>query len=198
MRDRQTGEQGSRLIGLDYLRGFVIVLVVLHHSVLAYCGFGHFDARHYLWSSAPIVDAQRWPGFDVLVLFNDSYFIPLMFLLSGLFVGPSLGRKGRKAYLLDRLRRLGLPFALVVLTIMPLAYYPSYRMTGSSIGFGTFWVQTVFDGPWSPGPAWFVAVLFGFDVVAVAVWPWPRLRGVSFAGLAALSLIVYVPLLVAF
>jgi peptidoglycan/LPS O-acetylase OafA/YrhL len=198
MGDRQPGQQGSRLIGLDYLRGFVIVLVVLHHAVLAYCGFGHFDTRHYLASSAPIVDTQRWLGFDVAVLFNDSYFMPLMFLLSGLFVGPSLARKGRKAYLLDRLRRLGLPFAAVVLTIMPLAYYPSYRMTGSSIGFGAFWVQTVFDGPWSPGPAWFVAVLFCFDVVAVTVTPWLRHRAVSFTGLAALSLIVYLPLLVAF
>ena len=28
---------------LDYLRGFIIVLVVLHHSVLAYCRFSHFD-----------------------------------------------------------------------------------------------------------------------------------------------------------
>ncbi|WP_158928123.1 acyltransferase [Acidisphaera sp. S103] len=198
MRDRQPNEQGGRLIGLDYLRGFVIVMVVLHHSVLAYCGFGHFDARHYLWSSAPIVDSQRWVGFDIAVLFNDSYFMPLMFLLSGLFVGPSLRRKGRTAYLLDRLRRLGLPFALAVLTVMPLAYYPSYRMTGSQIGFGAFWVQTVFDGPWPAGPAWFVAVLFGFDVMAVAIRPRPWHRGVSFIALAALSLATYLPLLVAF
>jgi glucan biosynthesis protein C len=189
MQDQQPDEQSTRLIGLDYLRGFVIVLVVLHHAVLAYCRFGHFDTRHYLWSSAPIVDTQRWLGFDIAVLFNDSYFMPLMFLLSGLFVGPSLRRKGRKAYLRDRLRRLGLPFALAVVTIMPLAYYPSYLMTGSGIGFGAFWVQTVFDGPWSGGPAWFVAVLLGFDVVAVAVRPWPRHHGVSFLGLAALSLI---------
>ena len=198
MRDQQPSQQSTRLIGLDYLRGFVIVLVVLHHAVLAYCRFGHFDVRHYLWSSAPIVDAQRWLGFDILVLFNDSYFMPLMFLLSGLFVGPSLGRKGRTAYLLDRLRRLGLPFVLVVLTIMPLAYYPSYRMTGAEIGFGAFWTQTVFDGPWPSGPAWFIAVLFGFDVVAVVVRPWPLHREVSFVGLATLSLIVYLPLLVGF
>jgi peptidoglycan/LPS O-acetylase OafA/YrhL len=198
MRHQQPEDQGNRLIGLDYLRGFVIVLVVLHHAVLAYCRFGHFDTRHYLWSSAPIVDTQRWLGFDIVVLFNDSYFMPLMFLLSGLFVGPSLRRKGRTAYLLDRLRRLGLPFVLAVLTIMPLAYYPSYRMAGSEIGFGAFWVQTVFDGPWPAGPAWFVAVLLGFDVVAVAVQPLLRHHGVSFAGLAALSLVAYLPLLIGF
>jgi peptidoglycan/LPS O-acetylase OafA/YrhL len=193
-------DTGSRLIGLDYLRGFVIVMVVLHHVVLAYCRFGHFDPRHYLWSTAPIVDTDRWLGFDIIVLLNDSYFMPLMFLLSGLFVGPSLRRKGRKAYLLDRLRRLGLPFALAVLTIMPLAYYPSYRMTGAEIGFGAFWMQTVFDGPWPAGPAWFIAVLFCFDVVVVAVQPLVRdLRpGISFVFLATVSVVAYLPLLIAF
>jgi glucans biosynthesis protein C len=50
------------------------------------------------------VDSQRWAGFDIAVLFNDSYFMPLMFLLSGLFVGPSLGRKGRLAGSNDGLR----------------------------------------------------------------------------------------------
>src|ERR1700733_13192663 len=43
MRHQQPEDQGNRLIGLDYLRGFV---VILHHAVLAYCRFGHFDTRH--------------------------------------------------------------------------------------------------------------------------------------------------------
>ncbi len=188
----------QRQAGLDYLRGFVVVLVVLHHAVLAYCRFGYFDTQHYLWSTAPIVDADRWAGFDILVLFNDSFFMPLMFLLSGLFVGPSLRRKGPRAYVLDRLRRLGLPFVLAALVVMPVAYYPSYRMTGSTIGFSAFWVQTIFDGPWPNGPAWFVGVLLVFDVLVAVVQPWlPRWR-LSFGGLAALSLVTFLPLLIGF
>jgi len=194
-------DPARRRIGLDYLRAFVIVLVVLHHAVLAYCTFGHFNMQHYTWSTAPIVDSQQWRGFDLAVLFNDSYFMPLMFLLSGLFVGPSLTRKGSAAYLRDRARRLALPFALAELTIMPLAYYASYRMTGATIGFGAFWVQTVFHGPWPSGPPWFVAVLFGFDLIAVAVYPLlrrlirirPRL---PFWGLFAVSVITWLPLLI--
>jgi glucan biosynthesis protein C len=204
MRHHDTSEDpGVRRIGLDYLRGFVIVMVVLHHAVLAYCAFGHFNPQHYMWSSAPIVDAERWWGFDILVLFNDSYFMPLMFLLSGLFVRPSLGRKGPQAYVRDRVRRLALPFGLAVLTIIPLAFYPSYRMTGSTAGFGAFWVQTVSDGPWPSGPPWFLAVLFGFDVVAVAVWPLLarldlRRQGASFVFLATVSVVAYLPLLITF
>ena len=193
----------SRRLGLDYLRGLVIVLVVLHHAVLAYCAFGHFNVRHYLWSTAPIVDPQHWLGFDILVLFNDSYFMPLMFLISGLFVRPSLRRKGAAAYLRDRARRLMLPFAVAVLTIIPLAYYPSYRMTGSDITFGAFWGQTLTDGPWPSGPPWFIAVLFGFDVVAVAADRLTRnvdlaRLGGSFRFLALVTIVAYLPLLIAF
>ena len=84
--------RAGRVVALDHLRGSVIVLVVLHHAVLAYCRYGHFDPRHYLLSTAPIVDAAKWLGFDLIVLFNDGFFMPLMFLLSGWFVWHGLNR----------------------------------------------------------------------------------------------------------
>jgi len=190
----------TRIVAFDYLRGFVTSLVVLHHSVLAYCRYGHFDRLHYLWSTAPIVDDTKWIGFDVLVLFNDSYFMPLMFLLSGLFVWQGLQRKGGAAYLGGRLRRLGLPFAIAVVTAIPLAYYPSFRMTGSTIGFADFWVETIFSGPWPSGPAWFLAVLLGFDCVAAMVFGTVRRASssgnvVPFLILAIVSAAAYFPML---
>jgi hypothetical protein len=63
----------QRIVAFDYLRSFIIVLVVLHHSVLAYCRFSHFDRVHHLWSTAPVVDASKWVDLDLIVLFNDSY-----------------------------------------------------------------------------------------------------------------------------
>ena len=53
----------------------------------------------------------------------------LMFFLSGLFVYPSLVQKGAARFAIDRLCRLGLPFAFGVLLLIPLAYYPVYRVT---------------------------------------------------------------------
>ncbi len=178
--------------------------------MLAYCRYGHFDRRHYLWSSAPIVDGPGWLGFDLLVLFNDSFFMPLMFLLSGLFVWASSARKGAGGYVRDRLLRLGLPFAIVVSTLVPFAYYPSFRMTGAVIGFGGFWTQTVFSGPWPAGPPWFVAVLLGFDLAAIVIYTTIRIRTdivpcevrlvpfACFGLLVALSALAYLPLLATF
>lgn len=200
----------SRIVAFDYLRGGIVVLVVLHHSMLAYTRFGHFDRVHYLWSSAPVIDASKWLGFDLIVLFSDSYFMPLMFLLSGLFVWPSLRRKGSLDYGRDRLWRLGMPFAVAVVSVVPLAYYPSFLLTGATIGFGEFWTAMVLRGPWPSGPAWFVGVLLLFDLAAAAVYALlPRgppagagkfvLRPAQcFGSLVALSAIGFLPLLMLF
>ena len=155
-----------RLAGVDHLRGFIVALVVLHHSVLAYCSSSHTDHRYYLLSTAPIVDAQRWGGFDVLVMLNDSFFMPLMFLLAGLFVWQALRRRGVWGYLRNRVFRLGVPFAAAVLTIVPAAYYPSWLQAGGAPGFLSFWFNMVTVGPWPSGPPWFIAVLLAFDAVA--------------------------------
>ena len=159
---------------LAKLKACVVLLVVLHHTILAYCRDGYFDRTRYLWSSAPIVDRNRWIGFDLIVDFNDVYFMSLMFLLSGLFVLPSLARKGVRHYLRGRVLRLGLPFAVAVTLVMPIAYYPSYRQTGADISLAQFWSGYFTAYGWSPGPAWFISLLLIFDAIAALVaqhWP---------------------------
>lgn len=152
---------------IGFLRLCLIVAVVLRHSVLAYCVFGHFDHHAYLLSSAPIIDRQRWAGFDLLVRWNDTYFMALMFFISGLFVLPSLHRKGPRRYLKDRLLRLGLPFAACVSIVMPVAYYPSVLEAGARVSFFSF-LQGYFGRfHWPGGPAWFIWFLFVLDALCV-------------------------------
>ena len=53
-----------------------------------------------------------------------------MFFLSGLFVWPSLKRKGKLAVSVGTVSlRIGVPLILAVLFLMPIAYYPAYRVT---------------------------------------------------------------------
>ena len=104
----------SRDTAFDYLRAFITVLVVAHHSVIAYARISpDVGLRHPLhpWlAGIPIADSHRLVSFDLFALFNDTFFMSLMFLLSGLFVWPSLARKGGARFLRDRLLRLGVPF----------------------------------------------------------------------------------------
>jgi surface polysaccharide O-acyltransferase-like enzyme len=151
----------ARIVAFDRARTFIILLVLLHHSVINYTWFGHGDPK-------------RWLGFDLVVLFNDSFFMAFMFLISGLFVRDSLARKGWAIFLRDRAWRLGVPFLISVFVLMPVAYYPTflrYHLPGTTdFGFLHFWWHTLTVGPWPSGPAWFLWVLLALDVMAAAVW----------------------------
>src|SRR6266581_9011241 len=96
-----------RIVALDRARTFITLLVPLHHSAVNYTYFGAGDS-------------MRWLGFDLVVLFNDSFFMACMFLISGLFVHDSLTRKGSATFLRDRARRLGIPLLVSVFVLMPI------------------------------------------------------------------------------
>jgi len=150
-----------RIRALDRARTFITLLVVLHHSVVNYTYFGTGDRA-------------RWLGFDLLVLFNDSFFMACMFLISGLFVHDSLAHRGAANYLRHRAFRLGVPYLISIFLLMPLAYYPTflrYHLPGTTdFNFFHFWWRTLTIGPWPSGPAWFLWVLLALDAVAAALW----------------------------
>jgi surface polysaccharide O-acyltransferase-like enzyme len=200
----------DRNAALDRARTFITLLVLANHAVVAYTAFGRFYPNHYLWSSAPIVDSQRWIGFNVLTLFNDAFFMCLMFLLSGLFVWPSLQRKGVGNFLRDRALRLGLPFLALIFILMPIAYYASFKLSSTKLGFIDFWLGNFRQGIWFDGPGWFIWFLLFLDLLAIPVFYFaPGLidainklslksfqRPALFAGaLAVVSILAYVPLL---
>ena len=120
---------------LHNLRAVVILIVLAFHSVLAYVQWipqstASFDDPPYQWRAFPILDSHRWFGFDLFCAWQDVYLMSLMFLLSGLFVWPSLQRKRRWGFVRDRLRRLGFPYVFGLLVLMPIAFYPAYLATG--------------------------------------------------------------------
>ncbi len=97
-----TDVKSRRDVSLDYLRATLTVMVVAHHSSLAYTHFAHIDSKNYLASSAPVIDEARWLFLDYAENFNDVFFMSLMFFISGLFVLPSLRRSGAAAFLRNR------------------------------------------------------------------------------------------------
>ncbi|MDB5503213.1 MAG: hypothetical protein JWR89_3115 [Tardiphaga sp.] len=200
----------DRNAALDRARTFITLLVLANHAVVAYTAFGRFYPNHYLWSSAPVVDSQRWIGFNILTLFNDAFFMCLMFLLSGLFVAGSLQRKGVGHFLRDRALRLGVPFLALILVLMPIAYYASYKLSSGKLGFVDFWIGNFKQGIWFDGPGWFIWFLLFLDLLAIPVYFFaPKLieainrlslqsyeRPARFAAaLTVVSILAYVPLL---
>src|SRR6201981_3174255 len=158
--DRATPTE--RIVPLDRARTFITFSVVLYHSVINYTYFGIGG------------DRMRWLGFDLVVLFNDSFFMACMFLISGLFVRDSLARRGTANFIGNRVWGLGVPLPLSIFVLMPIAYYPTflrYHLPGTTdFNFFHFWWRTLTVGPWPSGPAWFLWVLLLLDVIITTLW----------------------------
>jgi hypothetical protein len=210
-----TTSRASRNLALGYLRTFAVILVLAHHSALAYIpGISKTSsllAQPRWWTAFPILDSQRWIGFAIFSGFNDAFFMSLLFFLSGLFVWSSLERKGTRIFMRDRMIRLAIPFIFAALIVAPLAYYPAYAIRNpdpSAVGFMRQWFAL---GEWPAGPAWFIWVLLMFDCVAAAVFVMApgfgeRLGKLSsdadrhparfFLLLVVVSAVVYVPMVI--
>ena len=155
----------KRYLGLDYLRALLIVRVVAFHSVLAYADFGSLSQV-----IAPVADSRRWGGFELFIRLSDIFGMPLIFFISGLFVWPSLARKGALGFALGRGVRLGIPFVLAVIFLMPLAFYPAYRAHGLDLDLVSYWQKLFTDRVWSAGPLWFIWLLLVFDLLAAGLY----------------------------
>ena len=160
---------------LKNMRSFAIVAVVSFHSLLAYLASqgtapSPFALPPYHWMAIPILDRERWFGFDLYSAFNYTSLMPLMFLLSGLFVLPSLRRKGAGAFMRERLVRLGVPLVLGLLFLMPLAHYPVYRLSAASPSLLTFARQWLALPAWPAGPLWFLWQLLAYDLLFAGIF----------------------------
>jgi glucans biosynthesis protein C len=204
-------------LALANLRAFVILIVLAFHSMLAYVSWTPtttvgFDSPPYSWRAFPIVDSYRWFGFDLFCAWQDIYLMSLMFFLSGLFVWPSLARKKDWAFLRDRVVRLGLPCAIGLAVLIPLAVYPAYSVTTPDPSIPGYWHALLALPFWPVGPLWFLWQLLALHVVAVFVhWAAPnaipsfgrwsaaeRHFGRYLAALVAASALAYVPLALIF
>ena len=179
-------------LALHNLRGFVILNVLVFHSFIAYIVSQPasplpFDSPPYGWTANPIVDSHRWLGFDLICAFEFLCLMQLMFLLSGLFVWPSLRRKGAKTFLQDRLLRVGVPFVLGVSVLMPLAYYPVYRVTAVDPGWSAFWSHWTALPFWPGGPMWFLWFLLALNIAAAGMYRLAPRSGEFLARLSAKS-----------
>ena len=208
----------ERNLAIGYLRAFVTVLVLAHHSVIAYIsglpkGGASFTQPPLLWSAFPIQDKHNGTLFSLLTGFNETFFMSLMFFISGLFVWDSLKRKGAGGFVRDRLLRLGLPFAIAAAILSPIAYYPSYRVTGADPSLAAYWRAWTSLPVWMSGPAWFIWVLLAFGLMAAGLYAiaprWGEALGrltasadrrpfAFFVRLLAVSAVAYASLVLAF
>jgi glucans biosynthesis protein C len=150
---------------IDYLRSAITLMVVAHHSSLAYTTFAWFDKEAYINSTHAIVDTKRWIGLDVFQNFNDVFFMSLMFLIGGLFLIRSINKKGAILFVKDRFYRLFIPFLFLGTFFMLIAYFPSYYFAHNNTDIIAYIKDFFGTQKWPVGPPWFIWVLFLFNLL---------------------------------
>lgn len=171
--NNQTGtEEDSRIYYFDYLRLFVIVLVVFLHALLPH-------VEGFVWY---VNDSQTSGVFTLLSLVIDIFIMPTVFFIAGYFAYSSLKKRGVKLFIYNKFRRIGVPAIIGVLCFVPIIRYVStVASSGADIGFIQYWTQLYFSDGLELAHYWFLAMLFVFFCAFALVY---RLRPDPFDTLA--------------
>ena len=145
----------QRLYFVQWLRVFLIALVVAHHAGQPYGPTGGE------WPVHDPVAGAAWlgPFFGI----NAAFFMGFFFLIAGYFTPGSCDRKGAAVFIRDRLVRLGIPLALVTFVVFPVLIY---LWTHPAEGFADYYFGD-YIGHWrlETGHLWFVAHLLVYSLI---------------------------------
>ena len=129
---------------LDALRGFAMLLGIGLHAALAFFPlFWPIQDRHAGFEGL----------FDEFVTAVHGFRMPLFFLLSGFFTTMLWRRRGLGALVWHRVRRIGLPLALGMITVVPAIDWVSERALESASEGGN-WERTAAFEAGSRGDIW--------------------------------------------
>lgn len=146
----------NKLLYIDHIKVLLTILVVLHHTVVAYSsndGWYYTEKSSHL---AALVPMKMFLGI------NQSFFMGFFFLLSAYFTAPSYDRKGARKFIIDRLLRLGLPLVFYCFVLSPfISYLVYYFAKGHPITYLQY--LSGYDTWIDPGVMWFVAALLVFN-----------------------------------
>ena len=108
----------------------------------------------------------------LFVALNQAFFMGFFFMLSSYFSPGSLDRKGARSFLMERLKRLGIPMLFYSLVLNPLLEYALAVFRGFE---GSFWqaLRESYFRSIGVGPTWFVEALLLFAILYVL---WRRLK----------------------
>jgi glucan biosynthesis protein C len=154
-----------RLLFIDNIRWLMIMLVLSMHAAVTYSNQGGWYYVENNQLSRPVLF-----NFILYQSFLQSFFMPLLFFISGYFVPFAYDKKGPTRFLRDRAIRLGLPTLFYVFILGPLTeYYISHSwhpdpVDRSFVKEYTYYL-TRFRFPGGTGPLWFCEALLIFCLI---------------------------------
>ncbi len=153
---------------IDNLRWIAILLLIPYHAAMAW---NVWDEPNYIYFESNKIISS-------IIIFLSPYFMPLLFFLAGISTKFSLQKRSAKQYILERFKKLLLPFIAGTLLLMPVMTYiadkANYGYQGNlfqhySIFFTKFTDLTGADGGFSVGQFWFILYLFIISILSIGI-----------------------------
>jgi len=152
----------TRILYLDHLRAFLIVLVVLGHSAFAYA-----VSLPNQWSINP----EKIIVCDVIILLGNVFFMITFFLISGYFSLLSLQKKSVKNFLKQRFVRLGIPLIVGLLFINPSISYIRHLVKDQQVpSYIQYWFTVYLTGKIDFEHLWFLLCLIIFSIMLCVIF----------------------------
>ncbi|MBP5262234.1 MAG: acyltransferase [Clostridiales bacterium] len=153
---------------IDNLRWIDVLLLIPYHAAQAFNCWG--ELNYICFEPNKVISS--------IIVFFSPFFMPLLFLLAGMSTKYALEKRTYGQYILERVKRLIIPFVFGSLVFCPiLAYIGDKTNFGYKGGFFehyfvffTKWTDlTGFDGGFGVGQFWFLLYLFIISIVSAGI-----------------------------
>ncbi len=152
---------------IDWIRNLCVLLLFIFHTASI---FTYYEPW-YIWS-----DSKSWLATIVFILCIP-WHMPILFFLAGASTRFSLGNRGGKKYIGERVKKLLIPFILGMLILVPPQAYFARVSRGMPVEsyfqqckyFWTTISDVPYDGGLGPAHLWFILYLFIISIVGLVI-----------------------------
>lgn len=159
---------GVRKPYIDNLRWITLLILIPFHTAMAW----------NVWGEPNYISFEGNKLISSIIVFFSPYFMPLLFVIAGISTRFALQKRTSKEYLIERVKRLFIPFLFGTIVFMPIMSYIGDKFNCSySEGFFQHYVVfftkytdlTGADGGFSLGQFWFILYLLIISIVSVGI-----------------------------
>lgn len=153
---------------LDNIRCLIILLLIPYHAAQAFNTWG--ELNYYFFYPDKVISS--------FIVFCSPFYMPVMFLLAGMSTKYALEKRTYGQFIIERVKRLIIPFVFGTLIFCPVPAYIGDRTNCNYEGgffahyriFFTKWTDlSGFDGGFGVGQFWFLYFLFVISVAGVGI-----------------------------
>ncbi len=153
---------------IDNLRWMILLLLIPYHTAMAWNSWG--EPNYIFFEGNKAISS--------IVVFLSPYFMPVLFVLSGISTKFALQKRSGREYLSERVRKLLIPLIFGTVVLMPVLCYIGDKFNHSYDGgffshyavfFTKFTDLTGADGGFSFGQFWFLLYLSVISLVCLGV-----------------------------